>query len=190
MSIFDSGLLGNGGLSSALETGIPEGSKNESGESYRVPMGVEDFDEFGAGLQAAGDTVELASWEAPPGTARRFGFGRADAPENQGYLYGNLQNAAGEQIHGALTYRWRNSSGRETQVNDEAKTSDMDTANRYDREKQRPYPENTDKKRAEPFQELVVEFTPSTAAADITNDYAIDAATSEVRFPTTEYDVS
>lgn len=185
------GLLGSGGISQmAREAGVPEESKRGNTESYRVPMSPDDFDSFGATLQAAGEEVELAAWESAPGVARRWGYGRADLAENQGYLYGQLNNADGEQIHGTLSYEWRNTTGRKTEVNDEAKTEDMDTASRYDRESQRPYPEDTGKKRADPFEELVVKFVPSTPAADIANDYAIDRATSEARWPTTEYDLT
>jgi hypothetical protein len=194
MGLLDgNGLLGggDGGIRQlAAEAGIPEDTKNQPGESYRVPMSPDDFDSFGATLQAAGEEVELASWESSPGTARRWGYGRADAPENQGYIYGKMQNSDGEIIHGTLTYKWRNATGRQTEVNDEAKTEDMNTSSRYNRDEQRPYPEDTDKKRAGPFQELVVMFTPSTPAADITNNYAIDRTASEARWPTTEYDLT
>lgn len=184
------GLLGGGGITDALQAGVPEGTKDDAGDSYRLPMGVADFDSFGATLQSAGETVELARYEVPAGLKRRWGYGRADAEANQGYLYGYLANADDEQIHGKVTYKWENSTGRRSEVNDEAKTQDMDTANRYDREQQRPYPEDTSKKAATQDEYLVVEFTPETAAADITNAYAIDAAASDVRFPTTEYDVA
>jgi hypothetical protein len=191
MGLFDgSGMLGSGGLQNAIETGVPQASKEEAGESYRQPMAPSDFDQFGASLSQAGEEVELASWEAPPGVARRWGFGRADAPENQGYLYGVLNNGDGEEIEGAISFEWRNATGRETQVVDEAKTSDMNTSDRYNRDKQRPMPEQTDKNRASAFQELVVMFTPETPAADITNDYEIDMASSKARWPTTEYDVA
>jgi hypothetical protein len=193
MGLFDGGGLlgGSGGVRQlAAEAGVPEANKDEGAESYRVPMSPDDFDTFGAGLQAAGEEVELASWEASPGTARRWGFGRADLAENQGYLYGKLQNSNGEIIHGTLSYEWRNATGRQSEVTDEAKTEDMNTSSRYDREQQRPFPEDTSKNRAGPFQELVVYFTPSTPAADITNDYAIDRASSEARWPTTEYDLT
>lgn len=194
MGIFDgSGILGgsSGGLRQlATEAGVPEQNKSSAGESYRVPMSPDDFDSFGASLQSAGETVELASWESSPGTARRWGFGRADLDANQGYLYGKMMNGDDEIIHGTITFSWRNATGRQTEVNDEAKTTDMNTSNRYDREQQRPYPEDTGKKRAGPFQELVVEFTPSTPAADITNNYAIKQVNSEARWPTTEYDLT
>lgn len=182
------GLLG--GVSGALEQGIPEQTRSEPGESYRKPMTVEAFDSFGASLISAGETVELASWEVPAGIQRRWGFGRADTDANQGYLYGVFENADNEQIHGEVTFKWRNSTGRSTQTVDEADSRDMDTSNRYDREQQIPFPEATDKKKATKDQELVVEFTPTTEAANITNNYAIDAGASSVRFPTTEYDVS
>lgn len=182
-------LLNNGIAGLAKELGVPESSRKDSGEEYRKPLKVGSFDSFGATLQE-GEETELARLETPAGIARRWGYGRADLPDNQGYAYGQLANASGEQIHGTLSYEWENSTGRETQVVDELDSEDMDTSNRYNRDEQVPMPERTDKKRAEQDQFLVVKFTPETPAADITNNYEIDAAASDVRWPTTEYDVS
>lgn len=190
MGLLDGGLLNGGLAQKAKEAGVPEATKKESGDSYRKPMNVGNFDSFGTSLQGQGEPVELARWEAPAGIARRWGYGRADTDANQGYLFGQFRNASDETINGTVVFKWENSTGRRTQVNDEAETGDMDTPNRYDREQQRPYPEDTDKARATENEYLVVEFVPSTDPADITNNYEIDAAASDARFPTTEYDVA
>ena len=183
------GLLDNGIAGLASELGVPESSRKDEGEEYRKPLKVSSFDSFGATLQE-GEEVELARLESPAGIERRWGYGRADLPDNQGYAYAQLKNADGEQIHGSVSYEWENSTGRETQVVDEVDSEDMDTNNRYNRDEQVPMPERTDKNKASRDQYLVVRFEPETPAADITNDYAIDPDASNVRWPTTEYDVS
>jgi len=186
------GLLDNGIAGVARELGVPESTAKENTVSYRKPISPDDFDSFGSDLQSKGEEVEIARYQIPAGIARRWGYGRADvgAGTNQGFLFGKLQNASGEEIDGQVSFKWENATGREVEVTDEAQTQDMSTSNRYDREQQRPFPERTDKKRAVQDQYLVVTFTPSTAASDITNNYGVDKGKSEARWPTTEYDLS
>lgn len=184
MALFDNGIAG------ALEQGVPGQSRSDDGEEYRKPLGTNSFNQFGATLIDQGVEVELARIESPANIERRWGYGRADAPANQAYLFGQLFNAAGEQIHGELSFEWENSTGRESQVQDEAQTEDMNTTDRYDREKQLPMPERTSKNKATHNQHLVVKFEPTTDPADITNAFEVDAAESEVRWVATEYDVS
>ena len=188
MGLFDGGLLGGGGVAGvAQELGKPQDSAQA--DSYRKPMGVEDFDTFGTSL-TEGKAVELAYWEAPAGIARRWGYGTAMAEANQGYAYGVFQNANGEQIEGTVILKWENSTGRGEQVVDEVDSKDIDTNDRYNRDEQVPIPEDTSKKRAEQDERLTVWFEASTDPDNITNSYLIDAANSEVRLPTTEYDLS
>lgn len=188
MSLLGDMLGGSGGV--ADELGVTSDANSNKGDTYQKPLSVSDFDSFGASLVDTDTEVELARIESPNGIERRWGFGRADLPENQGYFYGVLKNADGEQIHGKLIYKWENATGRETQVHTEADSEDMSTTDRYNRDAQIPIPEQTDKEKAEAFESLVVKFEPTTPASDITNNYAIDAASSEVRYPTTEYDVA
>lgn len=188
MGLFDGGLLGGGGVAGvAQELGKPQDSAQA--DSYRKPMGVEDFDTFGTSL-TEGKAVELAYWEAPAGIARRWGYGTAMAEANQGYAYGVFQNANGETIEGTVILKWENSTGRGEQVVDEVDSKDIDTNDRYNRDEQVPIPEDTSKKRAEQDERLTVWFEASTDPDNITNSYLIDAANSEVRLPTTEYDLS
>lgn len=182
------GVLGAaGGL--AEDLGKPVTGDND-GESYPAHYDVARFDEFGNDSLSQGKTVEIARDEIPAGIARRWGYGRAANPANQGYAYGIFQNASGEQIHGKLVFVWENSTGRETQVVHELDTQDMDTADRYDRETQPPMPEQTDKERAEQDQSMVLLFEARTDPSSITNNYGIDSGNSECRLPATEYDVS
>lgn len=183
------GLLDNGIAGLASELGVPESSRKDEGDEYRKPLKVGSFDTFGATL-TEGEQVEIARVESPAGIQRRWGYGRADLPDNQGYAFAQFFNASGEQIHGEISFEWANSTGRETQVVDEVDSEDCDTSDRYNRDQQVPMPERTDKNKATRDQYLVVQFTPDTPAADITNSYEISAAESTVRLPATEYDVS
>lgn len=189
MALLDGGLLDMG--SSALsDLGKPASGDSDVNTSYRKPLGVGQFDNFGASSLVQGETRELARLQVAAGLALRWGFGSAEYEANQGYAYGKLNNSNGEQIHGVLTFKWENATGRESQVVEEVDSNDISTPNRYDRDQQRPFPEQTDKNRAMQDQFLVVEFTPTTDPADITNSYAVDAGSSDVRIPTTEYEVA
>lgn len=189
MGLLDNGLLG-AGSQLANEVGQSTEAANANGDAFRKPLTVSRFDEFGHDSLSEGDKVELSRVRTPAGIERRWGYGRADREANQGYSYGHLKNGAGENIHGILSYEWENSTGRRTEVSTELASDDMATSDRYDRDTQPPMPEAQDKEKAEQDEFLVVYFTPETPAADITNAYAIDAGASEVRWPTTEYDVS
>lgn len=193
MGLLNGGLLGG---NIAEEIGASTEAANDAGDAYRKPLTVNRFDKFGTGTMVQGEPSELARVRTPAGLERRWGYGAANKPENQGYAYGILQNGGDgtvdseEQIHGILSFEWRNSTGRKQEVAEELASEDMDTANRYDREQQPPMPEAQGKERAEQDEYLVVTFTPETDPADVANGYEIVAGFSECRFPTTEYDVS
>jgi len=188
MALLDGGLFGGGLAGMADDLGKPQ-SGDSATESFGTPFGVDEFDSFGGQL-VEGQFQEIARYRVPAGTEHRWGFGTAKRPENQGYAFGQLYNANDEQLHGKISLRWENATGRETEVATEVDSKDIDTPNRYDREQQKPIPEQTDKNKARQDQYLVVEFKASTPAADIINDYEVDAAASDVRIPTTEYDVA
>lgn len=188
-------LFGNGGLLGgaskvAEEMGKPTEAADGDAESYRKPFSVGSFDQFGNDSLTQGEEVELARVRTPAGLERRWGFGRADQAENQGYAYGHFNNADGEAIHGRIGLQWENSTGRRTEVTEELDTRDMDTQDRYNRDAQPPVPEAQDKERAEQDEHLIVTFEPETDPADITNNYGVAAGASECRLPATEYDVS
>lgn len=189
MGLLDGGLLNMGG-GVLDDLGKPQSGDADSVASYRKPLGVAAFDSFGASSLVQGETREIARQRVPAGLQRRWGFGSAQFEANQGYAYGKLYNADNEQIHGVLSLQWEASTERESQVVEEIDSEDISTPNRYDREQQRPLPEQTDKNKAMQDQYLVIKFTPVTDPGDITNSYSVDAAASELRIPTTEYDVA
>lgn len=187
MGLLDNGLLG-GNL--ANEIGASTEAAKSGADTYRKPLSPSSFDSFGAGSLTQGEEKEIARLETGSGLERRWGYGRADQAENQGYVYGHLKNASGENIYGMLIFMWENSTGRQTEVAEEIPAQDIDTADRYNRDSQPPLPEKQDKNKAEQDEFLVVRFIPDTDPADITNSYSIDKGASEARWPATEYDVS
>lgn len=187
-------LFGKGGLLGGVSLGDELGQSNEAAtsdaEAYRKPLTVSRFDSFGAASLQEGDETELARVQTPAGLERRWGYGAADKPDNQGYAYGHFKNANDEQIHGIISLKWENSTGRRQEVSEELASEDMATSDRYNRDSQPPVPEAQGKEKAQQDEHLVVTFTPETDPANITNDYAIDASASECRLPVTEYDVT
>lgn len=196
MPLFGGGGLLGGAGALADEIGQSSEAAGGSAEAYRKPFTVSRFDEFGAASLSQGDEAELARVRTPAGLERRWGFGAANKPDNQGYAYGHFFNSGDgtadseEQIHGIVSLKWENSTGRRQEVTEELASEDMATADRYNRDEQPPVPEAQGKERAGQDEYLVVTFTPETDPADITNDYAVAADFSEVRLPATEYDVS
>jgi hypothetical protein len=168
---------------------VSQETRSDEGEEYRYNYSPNRFESLGGDL-TQGKPVEVARDTIPAGVERRWGFGSAEFEANQGYAFGQFENADGEQIHGQLIFVWENSTGRETQVVTEVDTRDIDTTDRYNRDMQVPIPEQNNKNKAVQDQSMVVLFEAETDPADITNDYAIDASTSQFRFPATEYDVS
>lgn len=188
MALFDA--FQSGGLNQvASELGRPQSTTEDPADDYPHNYTPSRFDTFGGALRE-GREVEIARDVVPAGIERRWGLGSAEAPENQGYAFGQFQNADGEQIHGILTFKWENSTGRESQVVHEIDTRDIDTTDRYNRDQQVPFPEQTQKNRASQDEKMVVTFEAETPEADVTNDYALDAASCDFRLPATEYDVS
>jgi len=187
MGLLDGGLLSGDGI--AADLGKPT-SSDEAAPSYRKPLGVSAFDTFGATGLTQGEERELARIRTPAGLRRRWGFGTAKNDSTLGYAYGKLKNGSGEIIHGVLSLQWRAQTERNSQVVEEIDSQDINTPNRYDREQQRPIPEQTDKNKASQDQYLRITFTPVTDPANITNNYEVVAAESELRIPTTEYDLT
>lgn len=188
MGLFDS--FQSGGLQGvAGELGRPESTTSDPADDYPHHYTPGRFDSFGGQLRE-GREVEIARDVVPAGIERRWGLGSAEQPHNQGYAFGQFKNADGEQIHGVLTFKWENATGRESQVVHEIDTRDIDTSDRYNRDQQIPVPEQTTKNRASQDESMVVTFEAETDPETVTNDYALDRAQSDFRLPATEYDVS
>jgi len=179
MGLLDGGLMNLGGN---LADELGKSSSAAGSDTYGKPFAPETFDTFGGPVRA-GKEVEIGRYRAPAGTEVRWGEGTAKNATNQGFAWAQIRDDTDIPVYGRLIFKWANSTGRSTRVVEEIDSADIDTADRYNRDKQKPFPEKTDKPAAEQDQFLVLTFV---ADADAT----ISEANTSCRFPATEYDVS
>jgi hypothetical protein len=169
--------------------GRSEESANRS--AFSRDFNVSNFDSFGGEL-TAGKYVEIGRFTVPAETEYSWGYGRANNPENQGYLYVDLEATGsgsgndGDAIEGNIRFMVESATGRKTEVVADFDTEKLD-ASKSDRGKQVPLPEQVGSSIATEDSHLVIEFDPVSA-----NDgYDVDSSgDSEVIIPVTEYDLS
>lgn len=163
-------------------TGKP--NQSESADAFSREFNVGDFDTFGGDV-TAGKYIEIARFKVPADTEYSWGYGKASAPENQGYLYVDLQSGTPNPVEGTLRFTVESSTGRNTQV-----VADFDTerleASKTNREKQVPLPEQVSSALATEDAFLVIQLN----AAPGNTDQTVDDGESEVIIPATEYDYS
>ena len=179
MGLLDGGLMG---LGDQLADDLGKPKEAAEAETYEKPFSPSTFDEFGGPVRA-GREVEVARYRAPAGTEVRWGSGRAKNSDNQGYAWAQPRNEEDEPITGLWIFKWENSTGRRERVINEIQAEDIDTEDRYNRDRQKPFPEARDKPKAEQDQFLTVTFVAE-------EDGEIDADNTSCRFPATEYDVA
>lgn len=169
----------SGGLSNVAET-LGQDPESAGADSFKRDFNVANFDTFGGDV-TAGKYTEIARFRVPSSTEYSWGYGRASAPENQGYLYVDLQNGTPGPVEGTIRFTLQSATGREEIV-----VADFDTeklnASKTDRTQQVPFPEQVSTPKASEDSFLVVKFDPAS------ND-TIDDAESEVILPVTEYDL-
>lgn len=152
-----------------------------SGRAFKRDFNISNFDSFGGDV-TSGKYTEVARFNVPASTEYSWGYGRAHNPENQGYLYVDLQNSTPAAVDGTIRFTIQSATGRQEEVVADFDTSTLD-ASKTDRTQQVPFPEQVDKPVASEDSHLVVKLDPSA------ND-TIDSANSEVILPVTEYDLS
>lgn len=145
---------------------------------------VGNFDSFGGDL-TAGKYIELARFQVPADTEYSWGYGRSSAPENQGYLYVDLQSATPNPVDGQIRFTVESSTGRKQEVVKDIDTERLD-ASKTNRENMVPLPEQVSHALATQDAYLVVEIDASSGNVD--QDVA--SGNSEVIIPVTEYDLS
>lgn len=170
-----------GSANRVAETLGRDPSSSATGRAFNRDFNVSNFDSFGGDV-TDGKFTEIARFKVPSSTEYSWGYGRAGAPENQGYLYVDLQNATPAAVEGTIRFTIQSATGRQETVVADFDTEKLD-ASKTDRTQQVPLPEQVDKPVASEDSFLVVKMDPTA------ND-TIDSANSEVILPVTEYDLS
>jgi hypothetical protein len=163
-------------------TGKP--NQSEEAESFSREFNVGDFDEFGGDI-TPGKYIEVARFRVPSDTEYSWGYGKASAPENQGYFYVDLQSGTPNPVNGTIRFIVESSTGRNTEVVADYDTERLD-ASKTNRNKQVPFPEQVSSALATEDAFLIVKLDASSS----NTDQNVDSSNSEVIIPATEYDLS
>ena len=169
------------GATDELQGVLGRSSDAAERQAFNREFSVSDFDSFGGDV-TSGKFTEVARFQVPADTEYSWGYGRADAPENQGYLYVDLQNGTPAAVEGTIRFVVESSTGRKTEVVADYDTERLD-ASKTNREQQVPFPEQIGSAVATQDAYLVIKMDPSA-------DDTISSANSDVIIPATEYDLS
>lgn len=167
----------------AKETAETLGVNRESAgkSAFKRDFNTGDFDSFG-GSVLAGEYTTIARYDVPASTQISWGYGKASNPENQGYLYVDLQNGTPAAVEGTVRLAQESPTGRRTLVVADYDSTTLD-ASKSDRTQRVPLPEQVDKPLVTQDSRIVVQLKPGA-------DDTVDAGNSDVIFPVTEYDLS
>jgi hypothetical protein len=171
-------------MGQSLETARVLGKSKDSAANaaYNRDFNTGDFDSFGGDTQS-GKFIEVGRFKVPASTEYAWGYGSADNPENQGYLYVDLQDGSSNQIEGTIQLVQESATGRQKVVVAEYDTNRLDSS-KSDRTNMVPLPEQVDKPKVGQDSYLVLYFDGSSGGN------TIDSGNSECIFPVTEYDLS
>ena len=173
--------LGNGGVAGQLADTLGQDPDSASRNSFNRDFNVGNFDSFGGDVTDS-KYVEIARFRVPSSTEYAWGYGSANAPENQGYLYVDLRDDTDSAIEGTFRLELASATGRDTTVVADFDTEKLD-ASKTDRTQQVPLPEQVSDPLASEDSFLVIKFNPNAAGN-------VDETNSEVIVPVTEYDLS
>lgn len=172
--------LGNGVANQLAET-LGRDPESAQAKAFNRDFNIGNFDSFGGDV-TAGKFTEIGRFEVPSSTEYSWGYGRASNPENQGYLYVDLQNGTPAAVEGTIRFTLQSATGRQEIVVADFDTEKLD-ASKTDRQQQVPFPEQVGTPKASEDSFIVVKFDPAS------ND-TVDETESEVILPVTEYDLS
>lgn len=158
-------------------------SNGQQGVAFAKDFNVSDFDSFG-GSTTKGKFTEIARFKVPASTKYAWGYGAANNPDNQGYIYVDLQTSDEDEVEGTLQLVVQSATTRETEVVKELDTSRLDES-KTDRKQMVPLPEQVGSALATQDSYLVLKLDPATSDTDVD-----DGTNSEVIIPVTEYDLS
>jgi len=177
MGLFDN-LTGAANEAAAV---LGKSSDAAASGSFNKDFGAESFDSFGGDTQP-GKEVQIAEFDVPASTEYSWGYGSAQNPENQGYLYVDLQNGTGTSLDGTIVLAQETPTGRGKRVVAEYDTTRLDSS-KSDRAQQVPLPEQVNHPKVTQDSKLTIYFDGNTSDT-------VDSASSDVIFPVTEYDLS
>lgn len=171
--------LGNAANEAAEVLG--KSQESAANQSFHLDFNTGDFDSFGGDVQD-GKYVQVAEFKVPASTRYAWGYGSASNPDNQGYLYVDLQNSTPSEVEGTIQFAQESPTGRQKVVVAEFDTTRLD-ASKSDRKLMVPFPEQVDKPKVGQDSYLRVYM-------DANANDTISEGDSEVIIPVTEYDLS
>lgn len=173
-------ILGN--ASSVVDdiTGTP--SSAGDGQKYRRFLREKHVNEIGTTVSAtSGDFTKVAQFTVPAQERYRWGYGAAKNPENQGYIYVDLQDDAAAAINGSIRIQQRDAQEREVRTVEELEIAQL-RASKSDRSQMIPLPEQVQQPKVGRDSKLAL-------AVDPDSDTTVDWSNSEVILPTAVYPV-
>lgn len=160
---------------------LGKSQESASRTSFNKDFNAGDFDSFGGDVQAD-KWVEIGRFTVPASTEYSWGYGSANNPENQGYLYVDLQNSTPAAVEGTIRFLQRSATGRNSEVIADFDTTRLD-ASKSDKALMVPFPEQVN-------HDLVTQDSHLTVELNANANDTVDAAESEVILPVTEYDLT
>jgi hypothetical protein len=174
--------LGMGGASTEVARVLGKSKDSAANAAYNRDFNTDNWDSFGGDTQS-GKFIEVARFKVPASTEYSFGYGSEDNPENQGYLYVDLQGGSSNEIEGTIQLVQESATGRQKVVVAEYDTNRLDSS-KSDRTQMVPLPEQVDKPTVGQDSYLVLYFDGNSGGN------TIDSTNSESIIPVTEYDLS
>lgn len=174
-------LFGSGGVQQEMSEILGKSTESANRRSFSREFSTGDFDSFGGDV-TAGQYNEIGRFRIPSDTEYSWGFGKASAPENQGYIYVDLQDTTPAEIEGTLRLAVESSTGRRTEVVQDLATERLD-ASKTDRTSMVALPEQVGAALASEDAFLTLRFNPNA-------DGTVSEADSDIIIPVTEYDLS
>lgn len=173
----------NGGIGGQVQEAaevLGKSKESAAAKSFNRDFNISDFDSFGGDLQTD-KFVEIGRFDVPAATEYSWGYGSAQNPENQGYLFFDLYNSTPSELEGTVRFSLESSTGRESEVVADYDTSRLD-ASKSDKQQMVPFPEQVAHPKVGQDQSLVIYMEGNTADTISNSD-------STIIVPVTEYDL-
>lgn len=129
----------------------------------------------------AGGFTKVAQFTVPAQERYRWGYGAAKNPENQGYIYVDLQDGTPNPIDGSIRIQQRDAQEREVRTVEELEIAQL-RASKSDRSQMIPLPEQIQQPKVGRDSKLALAIDPDS-------DATVNWSNSEVILPTAVYPV-